>query len=691
MQAREPSVTISIAVKRSAVAVACAQLFSLSVLAAPAWAASPDADDAVVVTATRFPEKALDAPAGLTVIDSAQIAQSPATTLPELLSMEAGIVTRDSSGSPDRSIDLRGMGITGDQNTLVLVNGQRLNDIELNTVRWMSIPLQSIERIEIMRGSGAVLYGGGATGGTINIITKDPSALPSSRPYAADAAVDYGSFNTRQTSVHGGYSGDTLSASLYANDYYADNYRQNNNVAQQNIDGEIRLQHGLGDAYFKFGADNQYLRLPGARTQAQLISDPQGTATPNDYAGRDGGHATLGGSVNLGFGELDVDLGYRNSDRTSYFQDYTFGIFNTYVDTEFNVWSFNPRLKVPFHTGTLAHSLVLGIDADDWHYDSRRAPSLETITSPLANVVARQQDQAFYIQDNIALSPGTKLTLGGRVQRFYMRVQDLMNPVAYANGEQTRTPHAWEVALRQDLWRNWSAYGRLGTSFRVATVDEVYSQFGGPLFDAIVTLLEPQTSRDAEAGLQYRSGNMHARLGAFDMKLNNEIQFFAPTFSNINLPPTERRGLELEAGFEPLPGLTLSAGATAIQARYRSGHIGAVDVTGNTIPLVPRDTENLTAAWRFAGNFTLAGSWRRVGKQYYDNDQSNTFPTQMPAYDVADVKLGYQRGPFGAALAVTNLFDKQYYSYAIRNAAGTSFNAYPEQPRAFMATLRYAL
>jgi iron complex outermembrane receptor protein len=247
------------------------------------------------------------------------------------------------------------------------------------------------------------------------------------------------------------------------------------------------------------------------------------------------------------------------------------------------------------------------------------------------------------------------------------------------------------VALRQNLWRNWSAYGRLGTSFRVATVDEVYNQFGGPFFDSIVTLLEPQTSRDVEAGLQYRSGNMHARLGAFDMKLDNEIQFFAPTFSNINLPPTERRGLELEAGFEPAPGLTLSAGATATQARYRSGQIGGVDVTGNTIPLVPRDTENLTAAWKFAGNFTLAGSWRRVGKQYYDNDQTNTFPTQMPAYAVTDVKLGYQRGPFGAALAVTNLFDTHYYSYAIRNAAGTSFNAYPEQPRAFMASLRYAL
>jgi len=129
---------------------------ALVAFAAP-LALAQDPEDAVVVTATRFPEQRLDAPVGMTVITAKQIAESAAKTLPQLLSQEAGIVTRDNTGGPDSQIDMRGFGITGDQNTLVLLNGQRLNEIELTTIGWTAIPLDSIERIEILRGSGSVL------------------------------------------------------------------------------------------------------------------------------------------------------------------------------------------------------------------------------------------------------------------------------------------------------------------------------------------------------------------------------------------------------------------------------------------------------------------------------------------------------------------------------------------------------
>jgi len=132
---------------------------ALVAAAAPFALAQNTGEPAVVVTATRFPESRLEAPIGMTVITAEQIAESTAKTLPELLSREAGIVTRDNAGSPDWQIDMRGFGITGDQNTLVLFDGQRLNENELVSVRWSAIPIESIERIEIMRGSGSVLYG----------------------------------------------------------------------------------------------------------------------------------------------------------------------------------------------------------------------------------------------------------------------------------------------------------------------------------------------------------------------------------------------------------------------------------------------------------------------------------------------------------------------------------------------------
>ena len=118
----------------------------------------------VTVTATRFEDEASRYPIGTSVITAADIERSAATTVPQLLQSLPGLRTRDLSGSPNVQVDMRGFGIFGDQNTLVLLDGVRISENEQATVNWSAIPLASIERIEILRGGGAVLYGAGATG-----------------------------------------------------------------------------------------------------------------------------------------------------------------------------------------------------------------------------------------------------------------------------------------------------------------------------------------------------------------------------------------------------------------------------------------------------------------------------------------------------------------------------------------------
>ena len=186
-------------------------------------------------------ERELEVPVGVTVIHADAIAAHTARTLPELLAQVAGITTRDASGSPDRQIDMRGFGATGDQNTLVLVDGQRLNDIELNTVRWSSIPLDSIERIEISRGnSGAVLYGDGAVGGVVNIVTKSGVGLPAS----GQVSGGYGSFRQREGNLSASASTGPFSTSVFANAINSDGYRVNNALRQRNAQGDFRYNLG---------------------------------------------------------------------------------------------------------------------------------------------------------------------------------------------------------------------------------------------------------------------------------------------------------------------------------------------------------------------------------------------------------------------------------------------------------------
>jgi iron complex outermembrane receptor protein len=656
----------------------------LAALARLALAQSAE-EAAVVVTATRFPEDRIEAPIGMTVITAREIAESSAKTLPELLERETGIVTRDNTGSPDRQIDMRGFGITGDQNTLVLLDGQRLNENELVSVAWSAIPIESIERIEIMRGSGSVLYGGGATGGTINIITKAPQKAASGASFGASA----GSYGTQE--FRGGFvvAGEQLYLTVNANDYASDNYRVNNRNEQRNVEGELRRFGPGGYASFKFGFDQQRLRLPGARTAAQLESDPKGATTPGDFSDRDGLRGTLALSQDVGFGELAAELGFRDGTRTSLLKNYSaFPLPDVYTETHRRVWSLTPRVKVPYEGLGNRHSLVLGIDADDWDYDSSKAASPGAIANPDSHVLATQRNAAIYVQHNSAIGENTKVTLGARQQRVTTTANDAVSPQAYASASKTSTPRAWEIGLRQKVAQDTAAYARVGSSFRIATIDEVYNQFGGPAFDPIINLLEPQTSRDREVGLEYRVRDLRVRGSAFWSALENEIYFFFPTFSNINLPPTQRKGVELEVTGRVSPMLSFFASASATQARFVEGSIGSSDVTGNTIPLVPRNAANAGSSWQLNAKTSLSGTIRFVGRQYYDNDQTNTFPSLMPSYTTVDLKLSHlaeDRVRLSATLS--NILDRHYYSYAIRNSAGDSFNAYPQPGRTMLVSV----
>ena len=177
----------------------------------------------VIVTATRFRDPGDRFPIGVQVITAGDIRRSTAVTVPELLSAQAGIRTRDLSGSPNLQTDMRGFGISGDQNALVLLDGQRISEYEQTPVNWAALPLDAIERIEILRGSGAVLYGSGATVGTINIITKAP------RPADRSAALygGAGSYATYEARAGLNLGGEAAGLRANAAHYESDNYRDN--------------------------------------------------------------------------------------------------------------------------------------------------------------------------------------------------------------------------------------------------------------------------------------------------------------------------------------------------------------------------------------------------------------------------------------------------------------------------------
>ncbi|MEA3438472.1 MAG: TonB-dependent receptor [Thermodesulfobacteriota bacterium] len=131
----------------------------------------------IVVTATKTEKKVEDAPGSVTVISKEEIERRNIKTVDEALSETIGIFAKRNKGLMDTTSSVRLRGFKGDQYTLVLLDGQPLNDAYTGGLEWGMLPVDNIERIEVIRGAASALYGGNAMGGVINIITKTPEKL----------------------------------------------------------------------------------------------------------------------------------------------------------------------------------------------------------------------------------------------------------------------------------------------------------------------------------------------------------------------------------------------------------------------------------------------------------------------------------------------------------------------------------
>lgn len=146
--------------------------------------------DAMVVTATRTMKQIQEVPSSVSVVTAKDIEERNVTSVQEALQyMPAVYMDQTAQGG----ISLRGFGST---NVLVLVDGVQMNDTYQGAVNFNSIPVENIERIEVVRGAGSSIYGGHAVGGVINITTKEAKAGTH-----IDAAVSYGSYKTWKKSM----------------------------------------------------------------------------------------------------------------------------------------------------------------------------------------------------------------------------------------------------------------------------------------------------------------------------------------------------------------------------------------------------------------------------------------------------------------------------------------------------------
>jgi iron complex outermembrane receptor protein len=331
--------------------------------------------------------------------------------------------------------------------------------------------------------------------------------------------------------------------------------------------------------------------------------------------------------------------------------------------------------------------MIAGLDYYASSYDSDRANNEATAATPIHRLAIRQTSLALYAQDTAELRPGTHLTVGLRHQQVSTRARDAFNAAApgasgdsgAADRDDDESEGAYEVGLRHAFGDALSWFGRYGRSFRIATVDEIFSTFPGQF-----TFLRPQTGRAVETGLTWRRGDVQLEASAYRMNLKDEIHYDAPNFTNVNLDPTRRRGIELGARWKATPRLALRASYAYTEARFASGIY-----SGNEVPLVPRRTAGLALDWKATSWWGISASARHIGEKRFDNDQTNTFSQKIPAYAAVDLKWYAQAQGWTLEASVNNALDKKTYDYGIRStSSNTRYNAYPLPERSYTLTLK---
>ncbi|SCK12041.1 TonB-dependent receptor [Vogesella sp. LIG4] len=629
-----------------------------------AMAATVTQLDEVVVTATRVADKASELPANVTVITAADIASSPARTVQELLSAVAGVHLFNMSGSASGgTVDLRGFGVTGVSNTLILVDGVKQNTNDLAVPNLAGIPLQAIERIEVVRGSGAVAYGGGTTGGVVNIITRNGfKDQPSVR-----ATFTMGSQDLKQLDVAVHQASAQVALDAYVQSMTGDNYRRNN--AERNDNGGISAtwRHDGGDVRFYARNSNQGLRLPGGRQIDpaaginQFASDSRGTSSPNDYAETRAQDYGLQARQELAGGLVYFDLAQRHKN--------TFTNWGSAHDQR-SADETNTSLRYERELG--AHRLAVGVDGQN---------SATDVDGTYATSRIKQQLLGVFADALLRPQAGTTVNVGVRNQHVDDDVSNLSSPSHSYQKQQEL--NAWQLGIRQALTPSLDVYAKLGQSFRIANADEQSYAAAPPLL--------PQVSHDKEVGVAWLQGGSSVRAALFRYDLNNEIHYNPLSYFNVNLDPTRRQGVELEGKTQLAPQWQLNGNLTWQQATFRSGVAGGVDLAGNTVPMVPHWLANVGLTWLPQQATRVGLELQYVGKQRMDNDEANQFATQLSAYTLVNLKLSHQYSKHvDVSLAVNNLLDKRYASYGYRedNIGSTGkYDLLPGSGRTMQASL----
>ncbi|MGI2205854.1 TonB-dependent receptor [Shewanella oncorhynchi] len=590
--------------------------------------------DEHLVVIGRSDKTPLNIAANVNVIDAAAIEMSGATNLTDVLRGQSGIQISDNNIGT--SFAMRGFSAsTAVNNTLILLDGRRLNNIDIAAPSLNAIPLNQVDRIEILSGSAGVLYGDQAVGGVINIVTKSPENTGGS------VQLSGGSFDTYEGrgDVSGAINKDWRY--FFTGSYnQGDNYRQHNANETGSILGRIQYKTATDSFFVETSYYDNDRENPGSLTEKQFKDDPRASSNKVEYAHEMTTAARTGYQHQLNQNwALAADLDY--SDTLVSSLNWGANSHNTR-----SLLMFSPKALANYSTRQGELNLVTGLDI------SRGKADFDTMAR--SNV---QQMQSAYLQATVPLSHTLSYVVGGR----YARVTDeLVDGNVYPNGmDLDENAHAFELGLNYRPTAEHRLYVRADDNFRFAKVDEqAYTSPG-------VFGLKPQTGRSYEAGWDWAVASQTLRVSLYRLDLEDEIVYDSSAVkpiggnfngANVNADASRRYGAGADWDWQITKALQLGLEYNYTDAEFTDG---AND--GKELSWVAKHTGRGYVSMDFAEHFQVFAEAIYTGDRFIEGDNANQ-GDKLASYVLGNLALNYNRDAWLASLRIDNVFDKDYVS-----------------------------
>jgi len=598
------------------------------------------------VTSGRVQEPAIQSNKPVTIISRADIEASHAAQLADLFKGQAGITVRDTSGTGAKAvIDLGGFGDSAASNKVVLIDGRRVSNPDLAEADWTQIPLDQIERIEIVHGGGSVLYGDGAVGGVINLITRVPQS-------GGELRLAGGSFGKQNGMARYGIDTGRLRLGANVSGDKSKGYRYNSLL--ERFDAGARFEADVSDSFMWYGSGNHHLDrfgLPGGLTQAQLDANPRQTLQPDNHGSSIDNYIDSGLLASLGAIELDLPVSYRKRNSFAHFG----GLFPFDSTSVLRTVSTRPKAVIEELYGEVKTQVVAGADID-------------RVKGTVSGLDSKRNRYGYY----------TQLVLSDREAAYVVSagyrsesVKDALNDGSSAISNRLS---AYDVGTSLAVG-DFRLRLNHNKSIRFPRLDE-RTEYLPPSFAASFRPdLLPQTGRHYNASLRYTRPSAWVEASFEQARMKHEI-YLDPTIgffgSNSNyVDPTLRRVITFSGFWHAHDIAQISGNYTMLRATFQGGAF-----SGNRIPGVAKHMAGMDVKSDWTTDFSTGLHATFVGSSFMINDQLNTRP-RVKSYFLIDATASYRWQGAEFFMRVDNLTNRKYITSGAVSPSSGVFGLYP--------------